>query len=185
METTIQILLISLSLAMDSLSVSIAGGMSVHKHRIRDALKVAIFFGGFQALMPVLGWFIGESFRTFISLYAPWVAFGLLAVIGIKMIHESLTQKDHEEKKNILNNKTLFFLSIATSIDAFAVGITLGLIKLPLLVSFLSIGLVTGILCYFGYLSGKLFARLFGNKLEIAGGVILILIGIKIVFNSI
>lgn len=181
MAGVFQILLISFSLAMDAFSVSITGGMSSQKAKITRALKVAAFFGAFQGVMPLIGWLIGEVMNGLIFSIGHWVAFILLGIIGVKMIHEALSNND--EKKDILNTKTLLMLSIATSIDALVVGITLNLIKLPFLISVSAIGVVTFILSFFGFLFGSRIGVLFGKKVEIAGGVVLIIIGIKILLE--
>lgn len=180
MTTFFPIILISISLALDSLAVSIAGGANAQKSKILHAIKVAAFFGAFQAGMPLLGWIIGETIKDEIVQIDNWIAFFLLSGIGIKMIHESLTHNSDEEKKDILNNKTLILLSIATSIDALVVGITLGLLPVPLLLSISIIGIVTFILCFFGFLFGNKLGKLFGKRIEIIGGLVLIAIGIKI-----
>lgn len=183
MNTFFEIFLISISLALDSLAVSIAGGAQAQKSKIIHAVKVAAFFGVFQAAMPLLGWLIGEMLKDEIVAIDHWVAFVLLAGIGIKMIHESVTASPNDKKRNLLNTKTLIMLSIATSIDAFVVGITLGLLTIPLLLSISIIGIVTFILCFFGFLFGNRLGKLFGKRIEILGGLVLIAIGIKILLS--
>ncbi len=183
MTTFFPIILIAISLALDSLAVSIAGGAQAQKSKLLHAIKVAAFFGIFQAGMPLLGWLIGETIKDAIAQIDNWIAFFLLSGIGIKMIYESLTQNSDEEKKDILNNKTLILLSIATSIDALVVGITLGLLKIPLLLSISIIGIITFILCFFGFLFGNKLGSIFGKRIEIIGGLVLIAIGIKILLS--
>lgn len=183
MPAFIQIVIIALSLALDSFSVSIAGGIKSQTSKISHALKVAAFFGIFQAFMPIIGWLIGETMKNFITAIGHWVAFFLLGIIGIKMIKEAL-DKDSEVKKNILNTKTLLLLSIATSIDALIVGITLNLLDIPFLISIATIGIVTFILCFFGFLFGRELSTSFGKKTEIAGGIALITIGLKILVEN-
>lgn len=182
MAITLQIFLISFSLAMDAFSVSIAGGMKSQTAKVAHALKIAAFFGIFQAVMPLIGWAIGEAMKGFITAIDHWVVFILLGIIGIKMIREALSN-DKGEKKDILNTKTLLLLSIATSIDALIVGITLSLLKLPFFVSISTIGIVTFILSFLGFLFGKQIGAIFGKKVEILGGVALILIGLKILIE--
>ncbi len=184
MASFFQIIIISVSLAMDSLSVSVAGGFKAKKTSVIDAIKVAAFFGGFQAGMPLIGWAIGEIVSSYITHFSHWIAFGLLSIIGIKMIKESFEQEEGSST-NILTNRTLILLSIATSIDALIVGITLGLLELPLLLSITVIGIITFILCFFGFLFGKQLAKIFGKRIEIFGGVALIAIGIKILLDHI
>jgi manganese efflux pump family protein len=182
MTAFVQIMIISVSLAMDAFSVSIAGGIKSQRAKILHAIKVAAFFGVFQASMPFLGWFLGELMKDFIAAFSHWIAFILLSIIGIKMIREALDQ-DENEKKNLLDTKTLIFLSIATSIDAFIVGISLNLLTLPFFVSVMTIGVVTFILSFVGFLFGKKIGTLFGKNVEIFGGVMLLLIGCNILLT--
>lgn len=183
MASLIQILLIAVSLAMDALSVSIAGGTQTKKAHVLDAVKVAVFFGIFQALMPVIGWFIGDVMKGYIAAIDHWVAFILLSFIGFTMIRESLKPDDVDGKKDILQYKTLTVLAIATSIDALIVGITLSVLEIPFLVSIVTIGVITFILCFFGYLFGNVLGSIFGKRVEILGGVVLICIGTKILIE--
>jgi putative Mn2+ efflux pump MntP len=182
MTGVLEIFFISLSLAMDSVSVSIAGGMKSQTAKITHALKVAAFFGIFQAVMPIFGWLIGEAAKGFIGSIDHWVAFILLGAIGIKMIREALINAG-AEKRNIFDTKVLLGLSIATSIDALIVGITLNLLKTPFFVSIIAIGTVTFVLSLLGFLFGKQLGFLFGKKVEIFGGITLILIGLKILIE--
>lgn len=177
-----QILLISVSLALDAFSVSVAGGMQVRGVKHLHALRVAAFFGGFQAGMPVIGFLLGEAMRTFITGIDHWIAFGLLGIIGINMIREALGN-EKGENRNILDTKTLIFLSIATSLDALIVGITLSFIKIPLIFSITTIGLVTFIICFLGFLFGEKLGARFGKKIEVLGGLVLIAIGTKILLE--
>jgi putative Mn2+ efflux pump MntP len=182
MTMILQTLLMSFGLAMDSFSVSIAGGMKSQASKVVHAVKVAASFGIFQAVMPIIGWLIGETTKGFISTADHWVAFILLGIIGIKMIQEAMDDTK-AEKKNVLNIKTLLFLSIATSIDALIIGITLSLLRAPLLMSILAIGTVTFTLSFLGFLFGKQLGMLFGKKVEILGGAVLIIIGLKILIE--
>lgn len=167
---------------MDSFSVSIAGGMRSQTEKVAHAIKVATFFGGFQALMPFLGWLIGEALSGLITAFGPWIAFILLGIIGAKMIRETLSNNGIE-RKNILNTKTLLLLSVATSIDAFIVGITLSLLEIPFIVAVSIIGIVTFILSFLGFLFGKKLGKVFSKEVEVFGGVILIIIGLKILIE--
>jgi len=178
----LQILLLSFSLALDAFSVSIAGGINAQKAKVMHAFKIAAFFGTFQAVMPLLGWFVGESMKAYIGGIDHWIAFGLLVIIGIKMIRESLS--DSGEKKSILDTKILLILSVATSIDALVVGVTLNLVEIPFFLSIVFIGVVTFILCFLGFLFGKKIGAYFGKKIEILGGLALIGIGIKILIEQ-
>ncbi len=184
MASFVQLFIISISLALDALSVSVAGGIKTQKAKIADAIKVATFFGGFQAGMPLIGWYIGVHLEKFISAVDHWVGFLLLLGIGIKMIKEALEEKEEKEKIQILNNKTLLVLAIATSIDALIVGVTLGFIKIPLILSVVCIGIVTFVLSFIGFLFGKKLGAFFEGKVEIIGGVALIAIGLKILIEG-
>lgn len=183
MSSFIQVLIIAVSLAMDALSVSIAGGVQTKKVRIQNALKVALLFGVFQAVMPIIGWVIGDVLKGYIAAIDHWVAFVLLGFIGITMIKESLSNEEDKEKKDMLEIKTLTLLAIATSIDALIVGITLSVLQIPFILSILTIGIVTFILCFFGYLFGSKLGEVFGKRIEILGGVALIAIGAKILIE--
>jgi manganese efflux pump family protein len=179
MTAIFEVFIIAVSLAMDALSVSVAGGVQARKAKIIDAFKVAFLFGIFQALMPVLGWFIGDLMKGYIAAVDHWVAFFLLSFIGVNMIRSSLSE-DEEEKKNILAWKTLILLAIATSIDALIVGITLSVLAIPFVLSIVLIGVVTFILCFFGYMFGSVIGKFFGKRIEVIGGIALIAIGTKI-----
>lgn len=156
--------------------------MKVRKAKHLHALRVAAFFGAFQAVMPVIGWFLGEAMKTTLAGIDHWIAFGLLGIIGINMIRESLRGED-SERKNLLDTNTLFFLAVATSIDALVVGITISLIKIPFILSISIIGLVTFIVCFLGFLFGEKLGTSFGKKIEILGGLALIGIGVKILLE--
>ncbi|MDP3948200.1 MAG: manganese efflux pump MntP family protein [bacterium] len=184
MTTLPQILLIAVSLALDAFSVSIVGGMKVRGAKHLHALRVAAIFGIFQAVMPIIGWSVGEAMKGFIGGIDHWIAFGLLGIIGINMIRESLSDES-SERKNLLDTNTLIFLAIATSIDALVVGITLSLIKIPFILSISIIGLVTFIICFLGFLFGEKLGARFGKKIEVLGGLALIAIGVKILIEHI
>lgn len=182
MTSFLQIFVIACSLALDAFSVSVAGGMKAQHARMKDALKVAAFFGIFQGAMPLLGWAIGAIFRDYVTEYSNWIAFILLTILGLKMIYEAF-HGDEGKSTNILATKTLIILSIATSIDALVVGVTLSLLALPLLLSALIIGVVTFVLCLAGFLFGKRLGSFFEGKVEVIGGIALIVIGIKLLFT--
>jgi putative Mn2+ efflux pump MntP len=177
----ISILFLAVGLAMDAFSVSITRGLTL-KCNIKYALIIALFFGGFQALMPVLGWFSGMQLQGVVSTLAPWIAFLLLLGIGLKMIYESFSVG--EDVCKVFSLKELLILSIATSIDAFAVGITFAILNTPIITPIVIIGLVTFILSLIGVYIGKNIGHLFENKIEILGGLILIGIGLKILIES-
>jgi putative Mn2+ efflux pump MntP len=177
MDTTI--LLVAFGLAMDSFSVSITNGLSNKTFKAGNALKIGIFFGLFQAIMPLIGWLAGIHILDLISGFDHWIAFGLLAFIGCKMIYESLRL----ESTKLLDSPSiglLLTLSVATSIDALAVGLSFSFLRIAIIVPAIVIGVVTFSLSCLGvYLGGKIgcFLR---NRVEILGGLILIAIGIKI-----
>ncbi|MFZ0442668.1 MAG: manganese efflux pump MntP family protein [Methanobacterium sp.] len=171
------IFLIAVGLAMDAFFVSLTRGM-VDKTTVKHALIIAIFFGGFQALMAIGGWILGIPFKSIVSTYAPWIAFILISVVGIKMIYESFSVE--EDDNNDFSIKEITILAIATSIDAFVVGISLALLNTPVIEPAIIIGIVAFILSFMGVYLGKKIGYLFGKQIEIIGGVILILIGISI-----
>jgi manganese efflux pump family protein len=173
---------LAVGLAMDAFSVSITRGMLL-KCNFKYALTIALFFGGFQALMPVLGWMAGEQLAVVVELWAPWIAFILLFLIGGKMIYEGLFQEENEEVCQIFSIKDILILSVATSIDAFAVGVTFAFLNTPILLPILIIGLVTFGLSFLGVYIGKNVGHLFEGKIEILGGLILIGIGLKILLE--
>jgi putative Mn2+ efflux pump MntP len=178
----IMILFIAFGLAMDAFAVSITNGITIKHQRINNALKIGIFFGSFQALMPLIGWLAGLRLRDFISGFDHWVAFGLLSLIGGKMIYESTKIGDDKEIRS-LNLFVLLLLSIATSIDALAVGLSFAFLKISIATPIIVIGIVTFILSFLGVLVGNKLGHFFENKMEILGGLILIGIGIKILIE--
>jgi len=180
MDTT-SIVILAFALSMDALAVSICNGLLVEKLRFWYALRIALFFGLFQALMPVLGWAVGCTISDFIRAFDHWIAFGLLAFIGIKMIVESRSkQKDHQSK-NCRHFPTLLLLAVATSIDALAAGIGFACLRMSIIGPVAVIGVITFLVCLAGVYFGNRSSRFLGDKFELAGGVILIGIGIKIV----
>jgi putative Mn2+ efflux pump MntP len=179
----LSIFIIAIGLAMDAFAVSIVSGVTIQRMHIRHALRIALFFGGFQALMPLLGWLCGNWATKYVQEFDHWVAFALLSVIGGKMIHESFQMKDEDSQKDPLNLYILFALAVATSIDAFAVGLTFSFLKGSILTPVLIIGLVTFGLSFLGTYIGNRFGHIFENKIEIAGGLILIGMGLKILIE--
>jgi len=179
------VFLIGISLSMDAFSVSVTNGLCIKNIRFKESFMIALFFGFFQFLMPLLGFFAASIFGDYIKAVDHWIAFVLLFFIGLKMILESTEKKKEccENKENILGVKVLTLQAIATSIDALAVGVGLGALKIPLLSSCLIIGLITFILCFSGVYIGKKAGDIFKGKAEILGGLILIGIGIKILIE--
>ncbi|MCQ1528871.1 manganese efflux pump MntP [Lutispora saccharofermentans] len=173
------IVLIALGLAMDAFAVSVSSGITIKDLKPRHGVKIALFFGGFQALMPILGWLLGIGFKDYIEKYDHWIAFVLLGFIGAKMLKEAMDD-DCEYISDPLQNKVLFMLAIATSIDAMAVGVSFAFLKASILSSSLIIGAITCVICFGGVYLGNKCGCVFKKKAEIAGGVVLILIGFKI-----
>jgi len=179
----VTVLLIALGLAMDAFAVSIVTGSVYKEFKVRHALRMALFFGGFQAVMPVIGFLAGLGLKGYIAAFDHWIAFALLAFVGGKMIYESFQIEAAERNRNPADLAVLLILSFATSIDALAVGITLSLLKTPIVLAVTIIGLVTFVLSYSGVFIGKRFCHFFESRVEIIGGLILIAIGIKIVIE--
>jgi len=171
----ITIILIAVGLASDAFFVAMTKGMVI-KSTVKHGLIIAILFGGFQAIMTILGWILGIPLETFVSTLAPWIAFILISAVGIKMIYESFSD-DKDDNNNFYLNE-IFILAIATSIDAFVVGISFALLKTPILKPFIIIGFMTFALSFIGVYLGKKLGHLFGQEIEILGGVILIVIGL-------
>lgn len=177
------ILMIALGLSIDCFAVSISSGIAIKCFRVRYALRLGAFFGGFQALMPVIGWLAGLSFKKYIEGYDHWVAFLLLAFIGGKMIYESVLLKEAEKSCDPRNILLVFTLAIATSIDALAVGLSFSVLGISIVAPVVLIGLVSFAVSYAGMYIGDKFGDIFGNKVEIFGGIILIGIGSKILLE--
>ncbi len=181
----IEILSIAIGLSMDAFAISICGGMNCKKIKLKNSLKVGLCFGFFQAIMPFIGWFAaGSLFNKYIEMFDEWIALVLLCFIGGKMLYDGIFKKETGECININNFKTLILLGVATSIDALMVGITfVSSYKGYEIINPLSIiGITTFLISFFGVYFGKKSGDILGNKSTIAGGIILILIGLKIFF---
>ena len=174
----IEILLISIGLAMDAFAVSVCKGLAMKKMNWKKAAIIGLYFGIFQAVMPVIGYFLGTTFEIFITYVDHWVAFILLVGIGINMVKEAFNKKSENRNDNV-DMKTMLVLSIATSIDALAIGITFACLKIHIVMPVITIGLITFIISVIGVKIGNRFGDKYGKKAEIMGGVILILLGIK------
>ena len=184
MSLFIEIFLIGVGLSMDAFAVSICKGLSMKKIKKRDVFIIALFFGGFQALMPFIGWFLGKGFESYITSIDHWIAFILLGIIGGKMLIDGIKAEDDEETGEFkLDLKELFLLAIATSIDALAVGITFTFLNYPIVECMSLIGCTTFIISFIGVYIGKIFGSKYEHKAEIAGGIILIVIGLKILLE--
>jgi len=179
----VTIIVIAVGLAMDAFAVSIVSGSVYQQLHVRHALRMAVFFGGFQAFMPLIGSLAGMSVKDYITDYDHWVAFGLLAAVGGKMIYESFKIESSKKSLDPSNVMVLLILALATSIDALAIGITLSLVVSSITVAVIIIGLVTFVLSYLGVFIGKKFGHFFENKIEVLGGIILIGLGIKILLE--
>jgi putative Mn2+ efflux pump MntP len=178
------ILLIAFSLAIDAFAVSIANGITITHQRNKAALTMALFFGAFQLFMPVIGWLAGLSLSELITSVDHWIALILLTIIGSKMIYDS-AKKETTKRENRLNIITLVTQSVATSIDALAVGLSFALLQTYIATPIIIIGIVTFILSLIGFFFGNNAGKLLGNRIKIVGGLILIGIGIRILIEHI
>lgn len=177
------VVLIAFGLAMDAFAVSIANGMTIKSQRKKAALLTAVFFGGFQMLMPVIGWAIGLSLQGVITGVDHWIAFGLLAFIGAKMIYEALKSNGDEDKEKTLKIRTLLTLAVATSIDALMVGLSFAFLQTSIILPVAAIGIVAFALSFVGFYFGCFLGKKFGHRIEIIGGLILIAIGLRILLE--
>lgn len=177
------LLVIAVGVSADAFAVAVAKGLHMRRITVRDAGGLAISFGLFQALMPLAGWLLGRGFRDYITEIDHWIAFGLLALIGAKMIHEAVTHRDDQDDFQGISLRELLVLSIATSIDALAVGISFAFLDVAILPAVALIGVLTAVLTLLGVLLGHRAGGRFGRPAEIAGGVILILIGTHILME--
>jgi len=180
----IELLLIAVGLSMDAFSVSICKGLTTKSFSWRMALTCGIWFGFFQALMPTVGYFLGAQFQEMIEAYDHWIAFGLLFLIGANMIRETIWgEKEEGENNSSLDFKTMFLLAIATSIDALAVGVSFACIQVKLWSSVLIIGFTTFLFSVLGVKIGYMFGSKYEKLAGVFGGIILILIGLKILLE--
>lgn len=178
----IEIVLLGIGLAMDAFAVSICKGLSMKKMEWKKAIIIALYFGIFQALMPVIGYLLGVGFEEKITSIDHWIAFGLLSIIGINMIREAFDDKESEENDSV-DFKSMVVLAVATSIDALAVGVTFAFLRVNVIFAVAIIGIVTFIISMCGVKIGNVFGDKYESKAEIAGGVILILLGLKILLE--
>lgn len=173
-------ILLALGLAMDAFCVSVTGGMVSGKADFVLAFKVALFFAGFQMLMPWIGWHLGHGIAIYLGQYVRWIAFLLLLLIGVKMIYESFRNQENKSSFNFDRIATLFLLAIATSIDAFAVGVSFSFLRWDIGKPILIIGIITLLLSLIGVKIGKVLGCLIKRYAELVGGIILILIGLRV-----
>ena len=180
----VELVLIAVSLAMDAFAVSLCKGLSMSRLKLKNAAVIALFFGGFQALMPLIGWLLGKQFESYITSFDHWIAFGLLVLIGGKMIYEVLKKDSCPAKgADVLDIKELLVLSVATSIDALAVGITFAFLQTSIAPAVALIGVITFIISFAGVFIGHKFGARFKTRAELAGGIVLILIGTRILLQ--
>ncbi len=186
-----ELILLAVGLAMDAFAVSVCKGLAMDKISPKSCVICGVWFGGFQGLMPFIGYLLGSRFEKYITAIAPWIALILLAVIGVNMIREALSKKDEEATAD-LDFKTMFLMAVATSIDALAVGITFACVPVEIIaagallntvLAVVIIGVITFILSCVGVKIGNVFGARYESSAEIAGGIILILIGVKILIE--
>ena len=176
-----ELFILAVGLSMDAFAVSVCKGLSLGKIKAKHMCLAGIWFGGFQALMPLVGYFLGSFFADVITKYSHWIAFALLAFLGAKMIKESF---ESEELDDNMGWKTMLVLAVATSIDASAVGVTFAFLDVNILFAVIVIGVTTFVFSAAGVKIGSVFGEKYKSKAEIAGGIILILIGLKILLDG-
>lgn len=182
----VELFLIGVGLSMDAFVVSICKGLGMSRLNMRQAAVISLFFGGFQAFMPLIGWALGSQLTDFITPIDHWIAFGLLAFVGGKMLWDAFHEDDEDEGVQTdekLDLKELLMLAIATSIDALAVGITFAFLQVAIVPSITIIGLTTFVISFAGVAVGHFFGARFEKPATIVGGVVLILIGVKILLE--
>lgn len=186
MAIFIELVLIGVGLSMDAFAVSICKGLAMRKVNKKQAVVIGLFFGGFQALMPFLGWLLGSQFERYITSIDHWIAFILLGLIGGKMMMEAVKKEETEEIKQMdppLDLKEMFLLAVATSIDALAVGITFAFLQYPIVEAISAIGVTTFAISIGGVYVGNFFGNKYKSKAEFVGGLILVLIGLRILLT--
>lgn len=177
----LELLIIAIGLSMDAFAVAISKGLSMRRMSYKTALITGVFFGGFQALMPLIGFLLGTRFESYITSVDHWIAFILLSIIGLNMIKESRGPCEVIEDR--FNLKDMVVLSLATSIDALTIGVTFAFLRVDILPAVSMIGVTTFIFSFLGVKIGNVFGECYKSKAEFAGGVILILMGLKILFE--
>jgi len=179
----VELILIAIGLSMDAFAVSVCKGLSIGRTTIRQRCIAGVWFGGFQALMPLIGYLLGIGFKEYIDAFDHWIAFGLLALIGANMLRESLGKEEHSSIDCSLGFRQMLLLAIATSIDALAVGVSFAILNVNILWSITIIGITTFLFSFAGMKIGEIFGTKYKTPAEIAGGIILILIGLKILLE--
>lgn len=181
-----EIFMIGVGLSMDAFAASVCKGLNMRRLNVKNMFIIALFFGGFQALMPTIGWVLGKQFESYITSVDHWIAFALLAFIGGKMIYDVIRGEDEGgcgEKTDSLDMKEILTLAVATSIDALAVGISFAFLKVDIAGAVTVIGITTFFLSAAGVAAGNVFGAKYEKKATLAGGIILILIGLKILLE--
>ena len=178
-----ELLLLSVGLAMDAFAVSICKGLAMERITLGRACIPGLWFGGFQGLMPLIGWFLGSRFASYITAVDHWIAFILLVIIGGNMVREAV-KGEEEEADSSLGFKTMLGMAVATSIDALAVGVTFAFLSVRILPAVSVIALVTFVISALGVAIGGVFGAKFQSKAQVFGGVILILLGLKILLEG-
>lgn len=181
--TIFDLILLAVGVSMDAFAVSIAKGLATPCVRPKHYLSVAVWFGGFQALMPLIGYFVGVNFLSIVENYDHWIAFVLLAIIGGKMLYDCILGEEEDNLGSSYNFKTMFLLAVATSIDALAVGVSLAVLKVDIWSGVAFIGATTALFSAFGMRLGNMFGSRYKRGAEITGGVVLIAIGTKILIE--
>lgn len=176
------LVLLSIGLAMDAFAVSICKGLAMKTPPLKSMLIIGLWFGAFQGLMPLIGYFLGDAVYDYIADFDHWIAFGLLAFIGFNMVREALSDEEEDPDADI-SFRTMLILAIATSIDALAVGISLAMDDTPILTAALTIGIITMAISMAGVKIGSLFGDKYGKRAELVGGIILIGLGVKILLE--
>ena len=187
MAIFIELFLMGVGLSMDAFAVSICKGLGMRKVNKKQALVIGLFFGGFQALMPLVGWILGIQFQKYITSIDHWIAFILLGFIGGKMILEAVKEWNEEDivevKDQSLDHRNMFVLAVATSIDALAVGITFAFLDYPIVEAITVIGITTFVISIGGVYVGNFFGNKYEKKAEFVGGLILVLLGVRILLT--
>ena len=178
----VELFLISIGLSLDAFAVSIAAGVRMKRFRMDHAVRMALLFGGFQAFMPILGWYAGGRIESFAARYDHWIAFMLLTAIGVKMVYEAV-KLEEKEKIDFQHLFTLFILAVATSLDALAVGFSLSFLRVAIVGPAVVIGIITFLFSLCGVAIGNKVGHFFEKKIGILGGLILIGIGLKILLE--
>lgn len=187
MALFVELFLLGVGLSMDAFAVSVCKGLGMRKLDKKQALIIGLYFGGFQALMPLIGWLLGSQFQQYITSIDHWIAFILLGFIGGKMMVEAVREWNEEETVEVMDapidHKNMFVMAVATSIDALAVGITFAFLNTPIIEAITIIGITTMVLSIIGVIVGNFFGSRYKSKAEFIGGLILVLLGLKILLE--